>query len=203
MSKWFILSENYTILYQIKVGSASIKCLKKCSNLPKNKKIITFDQFVFFVLILILMIRQISLLTIGVNSIASVLFLASFGCFLLLFVSCFVERRKFSFVYFLVFLIYILLIIFLGEKVFRYFSDVLPFLLVLLALSMAYTENSFLEKHIKFYHFFVTVTSILLVLGAFIPTNYESNLLLYYTINPNQSGLLLLCYFINLNVLRW
>lgn len=167
------------------------------TNLAGKSKNEQIHRLLFNLLLLVMMVRQICLLFLGNCKLASLLFSMYFLLFLSLAIFSFGER-KIYFLHFVVILSLFFIVLFLRGKVLVYREDVIVFALSLFALpTVCYDKKNFYASK-TLYSIYVLLTSILLVAGAFRSSNYVSGELVYYTANANQSGIIVLCYFVNM-----
>ncbi|MBQ6702963.1 MAG: O-antigen ligase family protein [Clostridia bacterium] len=168
----------------------------------ENKKV-GLVGLVFIAFVMVMMLRQVSLIFFGLNPIASMLFALSFVVFFGAFFLHFVFEGKIKVINIYVTAIILIMALLLGSKFSAYLMSILPFLMSLLFLSMLFMDNAFVGQMEKIFKIYVIVSSISFILGMYMGKSYVDGELVYYTENPNQSAALLLCYFVNVYVYRF
>ena len=144
-----------------------------------------------------MMVRQISLLIMGENSLASALFVAMFFISFVSFILYILEVGRFSLLCISACFLCLVVCFLLQDLFLTHIKETLPFLLTILLLSVLPGLSKAFYKARNLYRMYIIVAVLLLIVELLFPRNYVQGELLYYTNNANQSGVLLLCYFIN------
>ncbi len=157
---------------------------------------------VFFLIAVLLCVRHIFQL-LGFSSIASTLFKFLYVFVFLFLAYCILQKlqlKQTSFS-FLLFLAFLLLFIWIALKLLLvYRSQLESSITFLLAFPLLFSSRAIrpVSKDAKVFFYLLTAVAALLVVFAFIPSSYRDGMLLLYTQNENQSGLLYMSVFLGI-----